>query len=163
MQRFIVQLVTEPKVKNSCVLMELEDESVSDNSLAPTVDTQTILHSAVLEVSEDEEVENTPPGNLTPCRRRRKPRRLIDVKLLCRSPRLNPNRAGFHTQEAADAAALFQPVVNSDAAARDGPAPFLPLQIVQGIGENFLQMNPEDLSEEALTVTRVTSDNEEVA
>ena len=66
MQRFIVQLVTEPKVKNSCVLMELEDESVSDNSLAPTVDTQTILHSAVLDVSEDEAVENTPPGNLTP-------------------------------------------------------------------------------------------------
>jgi hypothetical protein len=67
MQCFIVQLITEPKVKNSCVLTELEDEIVSENLLAPTADTQTMPHSAVLEVSEDEAVENTTlPGNLTP-------------------------------------------------------------------------------------------------
>jgi hypothetical protein len=66
MQCFIVQLITEPKVKNSCVLTELE-EIVSENLLAPTADTQTMPHSAVLEVSEDEAVENTTlPGNLTP-------------------------------------------------------------------------------------------------
>jgi hypothetical protein len=53
--------------------------------------------------------------------------------------------------------------VISEGAARDGPAPFLLLQIVQGIEESFLQMNPEDLSEEALVASPVISDDEEAA
>ena len=119
--------------------------------------------SAVLEVTDVEVVEVPQPANLTPHRRRRKPRCPIDVKLLRRSPRLNPDRAGFCTQEAADEAAMFRSTVISEGAACDGPAPFLLLQIVQGIGESFLQMNPEDLSEEALMASPVTSDDEEAA
>jgi hypothetical protein len=58
---------------------------------------------------------------------------------------------------------MFRSVVISEGAARDGPDHFLLLQIVQGIDESFLQMNPEDLSEEALVASPVISDDEEAA
>lgn len=173
-------------MKNTCVLTELEEENI----VAPTSGNSTVLEmtddevvevaqqanledennvastsgkSTVLKMTDVEVVEVPQLANLTPHRRRRKPRCPIDVKLLRRSLRLNPDRAGFRTQEAADAAAMFRSAVISEGAARDGPAPFLLLQIVQGIDESFLQMNPEDLSEEALVASPVISDDEEAA
>jgi hypothetical protein len=48
MHRFIVQLITEPKVKDTCVLTELEEENIV---------ALTYINSTVLEMTDDEVVE----------------------------------------------------------------------------------------------------------
>ncbi|CAN6328749.1 unnamed protein product [Urochloa humidicola] len=181
--RFIIKLITMPRFFSSCVIEEVQEDATTRPSTRAGTDeiTSVPLNNLITEsenVHAEKEVEysaDTPmnnshdiafeaprPTDQTPRRRRRKTRVPIDVKLLRRSPRLNPKLDGFRSREAADAAAALQVnYMGAQAHAGEPPAPHLSTALVQGIGEMFLQMNPSDLSAEILEASPPFSDDDE--